>query len=144
MVLAYYDDSSKAQYVGDIHTGVSVNKKGRFTITPKTIEFIPKDSYAMPDLRDNNPKKFTYTLNNTSSNTITTNDNLIVLTAKEGFVFSDRVTNSGDYSVVIGDNKDITYKAEILERESRSVLKITYDKKYSRDMLKNVKLKYGA
>lgn len=31
----------------------------------------------MPDLRDNNPKKFTYTLNNTSSNTITTNDNLI-------------------------------------------------------------------
>ena len=77
MVLAYYDDSSKAQYVGDIHTGVSVNKKGRFTITPKTIEFMPKDSYAMPDLRDNNPKKFTYTLNNTSSNTITTNDNLI-------------------------------------------------------------------
>ena len=68
----------------------------------------------------------------------------IVLTAKEGFVFSDRVTNSGDYSVVIGDNKDIAYKAEILERESRSVLKITYDKKYSRDMLKNVKLKYGA
>lgn len=53
MVLAYYDDSSKAQYVGDIHTGVSVNKKGKFTITPKTIEFIPKDSYAMPDLRDN-------------------------------------------------------------------------------------------
>ena len=42
------------------------------------------------------------------------------------------------------DYKDITYKAEILERESRSVLKITYDKKYSREMLKNVKLKYGA
>ncbi len=184
MVLAYYEDSSKAQYVGDIHTGVSINKKGKFTITPKTIEFTPKESYVMPDLRDNNPKKFTYTLNNTSSNTITTNENLIdwidasfemsgnvneqsvsfgeldsqikcvdkvkitqtsiVLTAKEGFTFSDRVVNNGDYSVVVGDNNDITYKAEILERESRSVLKITYDKKYSQDELKNMKLKYGA
>ena len=184
MVLAYYEDSSRAQYVGDIHTGVSINKKGKFTITPKTIEFTPKESYVMPDLRDNNPKKFTYTLNNTSSNTITTNENLIdwidasfemsgnvneqsvsfgeldsqikcvdkvkitqtsiVLTAKEGFTFSDRVVNNGDYSVVVGDNNDITYKAEILERDSRSVLKITYDKKYSQEELKNMKLKYGA
>lgn len=184
MVLAYYDDSNGAQYVGDIQSGVSINKKGKFTITPKTIEFAPKDRYVMPDVRNNNPKKFTYVLNNTSSNTITTNDNLIdwinasfdiqngineqsvsfgeldsqikcvdkvkitqtsiVLTAKEGFVFSDRVVNSGDYSVVIGNDDDITYKAEILERDSRSVLKITYDKKYSRDELKNVKLKFGA
>lgn len=184
MVLAYYDDSNKAQYVGDIHTGVSINKKGSFTITPKTIEFIPKDKYVMPDIRNNNPEKFTYILNNTSSNTITTNDNLIdwinasfeiqngvneqsvsfgeldsqikcvdkvkitqtsiVLTAKEGFVFSDRVVNGGDYSVVIGNDNDITYKAEILKRDSRSVLKITYDKKYSREELKNVQLKFGA
>lgn len=64
----------------------------------------------------------------------------IVLTAKEGFVFSDRVTNSGDYSVVIGDNKDITYKAEILERESRSVLKITYDKNTAVRCLKTLNL----
>lgn len=184
MVLAYYEDSNRAQYVGDIQSGVSINKKGKFTITPKTIEFAPKDKYVMPDVRNNNPENFTYVLNNTSSNTITTNDNLIdwinasfdiqngineqsvsfgeldsqikcvdkvkitqtsiVLTAKEGFVFSDRVVNNGDYSVVIGNDNDITYKTEILERDSRSVLKITYDKKYSRDELKNVKLKFGA
>lgn len=184
MVLAYYDDSSKAQYIGDIHTGVSINKKGKFTITPKTIEFVAKDKYVMPDIRKNKVSPFTYIINNSSSNTITTNENYIdwlnasfemsdnineqslsfgeldsqikcvdkvkitqtsiVLTAKEGFAFSSRIINNGDYSVTVKDDKDITYKAEILERDSRSVLKITYDKKYNKDELKNITVKFGA
>ena len=44
MVLAYYDEEpSKAQYVGNIHTGISVNSQGKLSITPGTIEFIPNE-----------------------------------------------------------------------------------------------------
>ena len=42
MILAYYEGASKAQYVGDIHTNISINKYGSFSLTPKTIVFIPK------------------------------------------------------------------------------------------------------
>lgn len=189
MLLAYYDEQpSKAQYVGNIHTGISINKKGAFTVTPKTIEFVANKKCACVDPRESASERFTYIINNSSNETVNTNDNYIdwleystdlspyvneqtlsftgldsqikcvekvkvtqssiVLTAKEGYVFSDKILAKGDYSVNINantdDEYDIAYKAEILERDARSVLKITYDKKYTKDELKNIDVKFGA
>ena len=39
--------------------------------------FIPKDKYTMPDIRNNTAEKFTYVLNNNSSQTVNTNENYI-------------------------------------------------------------------
>lgn len=183
MILAYYEGASKAQYVGDIHTNISINKYGSFSLTPKTIVFIPKDKYTMPDIRKNTAEKFTYILNNNSSQTVNTNENYIdwldasfeissnmntqtvsfanldsqikcvdkvkitqssvVLTAKEGYTFSSRVLDKGDYSLTV-NGRDIAYNAEILEKEEKSVLKITYDKKYNKDEIKNIEIKFGS
>ena len=189
MLLAYYDENpSRAQYVGNIHTGVSVDKNGEFTITPNTIEFVANKNYTCSDPRQSTKERFTYIINNSSSDTVNTNDNYIdwleystdlspyvneqtlsfstldsqikcvdkvkvtqssiVLTAKEGYTFSEMILNKGDYSVIVGantdDENDITYKGEILERDGRSVLKITYDRKYTKDELKNITVKFGV
>lgn len=48
MVLAYYDDSSKAQYVGDIHTGVSVNKKADLQLLRKLLNLYQRIAMQCP------------------------------------------------------------------------------------------------
>lgn len=189
MVLAYYDEEpSKAQYVGNIHTGISVNSQGKLSITPGTIEFIPNEKYVAADPRKSASEKFTYIINNSSSDTFNTNDNYIdwleasidvspnineqtlsfanldsqikcvdkvkvtqssmSFFAKPGFVFSDRVLKNGDFSVVINsgtdDEYDIVYKAEIKEKDGISLIKLTFDRKYTRDELKNIVVKFGV
>ena len=68
--------------------------------------------------------------------------------AKPGFVFSDRVLKNGDFSVVINsgtdDEYDIVYKAEIKEKDGVSLIKLTFDRKYTRDELKNIVVKFGV
>lgn len=80
--------------------------------------------------------------------TVKITQSYIELTAKAGFAFSDRVTDDGDYSLVINegakDEREISYKSQIIKKDGVSVLKITFDKKYKRSELEKLSLKFGA
>lgn len=71
----------------------------------------------------------------------------IILTAKKGYTFSERIINSGVFSIMVNDGEkefDISYKASISEKDGNSVFTIKLDKKYPRDTIKNVKIKLGV
>lgn len=71
----------------------------------------------------------------------------IVLTAKAGYAFANNGLSSRDYSVTIVQDKteyQISDSAEITEKNGRSVLTITLDKKYKREALSSFTVKYGA
>lgn len=71
----------------------------------------------------------------------------IVLTAKEGYTFSQSVLDKDDYSVVIqpgtGEEYNIAYSGEIKTVEGRSVLKIKFDMNYPKYKLSTIVFKFG-
>ncbi len=75
------------------------------------------------------------------------NGDSIVLTAKAGYHFMQRVINNGTYSVTIskdGGEFDVSYSASVSERNDRSVLTIKLDKRYKKSDLNQAQIKFGV
>ncbi|MGN0522177.1 MAG: hypothetical protein ACI4IQ_06025 [Eubacterium sp.] len=73
--------------------------------------------------------------------------NAVILTAKSGYTFLERVVNNGVFSVTIKDGEkeyDISYKASISEKDGKSILTITLDKNYPRETITTAKIKFGV
>ena len=68
----------------------------------------------------------------------------VEITAKSGFKFDESALSSGDYSVIINDDIDISYTAEIITKNKKEVLKITFDKAYPQSEIKKITFNYGA
>lgn len=189
MVLAYYEeDADRAQYIGDIRTQISVNESGKFSVTPKTIDFVANSKYYASDPREDSVEDFSVVVNNSGDRTTTTTDNYIdwletdftvsqtineqtysfsdlssqikciekieftpdgiTMTAKEGFEFAQRVIDNGEYSVTVqiddDTQYDIAYSAAISQSGSKSVLKINFDKPYSREEIEQLNIVFGS
>ena len=67
-----------------------------------------------------------------------------LLTAKEGFTFDTNAVNSGEFSVIINDDIDISYTAEITNVGGAQALKITFDKAYPQSEIKKIAFNYGT
>lgn len=74
--------------------------------------------------------------------------NAIVMTAKGGYVFSDRPVGKAEYSVIINDAAgnpiDIVYNCEVINTENVSKLKFKFDKTYNKEELNKIVIKFGA
>ncbi len=72
----------------------------------------------------------------------------VVLTAKDGYEFSSHMLNTGEFSVKIyadtDDEYNIAFSGEIKTVGGRSVLTITFDRAYDREMLDGMVVKFGA
>ncbi len=79
---------------------------------------------------------------------ITVTESYIQLTAKSGFSFDNGVFNEGEYSVIINDGAadsyDIAYTASVMEVNGAQVLKITFDRAYSRSEIRSIEINYGS
>lgn len=76
-----------------------------------------------------------------------TQDSLI-LTAKTGYTFSQRMADKGTYSVILNsgekDEADISYTCSIKTDAASSVLTITFDKSYDKEDFDKVLIKFGV
>ena len=70
--------------------------------------------------------------------------NYAELTAKNGYSFEKANAQSGEFSVVINDDIDIAYTAEISTAGADEVLKINFDKAYPQSEIKSIVINYGA
>ncbi len=79
---------------------------------------------------------------------ITVTESYVQLTAKAGFSFDNGVFNEGEYSVIINDGAadsyDIAYTASVMEVNGAQVLKITFDRAYSRSEIRSIEINYGS
>lgn len=79
---------------------------------------------------------------------ITVTESYAQLTAKAGFTFDSGVFSEGEYSVIINDGRkdsfDIAYTASIMEVNGAQVLKITFDRAYSRSEIRMIEINYGS
>ena len=79
---------------------------------------------------------------------ITVTESYVQLTAKAGFSFDNGVFNEGEYSVIINDGAadsyDIAYTASVMEVNGAQVLKITFDRAYSRGEIRSIEINYGS
>ena len=70
-----YKETSKTQYVGDIHCDVDI-KDNKFYIVPKTIVFVPKSNYIVNDPRDTAKSNWSCVITNESKNANFTGNNI--------------------------------------------------------------------
>ena len=72
----------------------------------------------------------------------------VVLTAKDGYSFSNVITGSGNFSVLINsgtdDEYDISYDCAVKNEGNTSTLTINFDKTYDREDLDNVTINFGV
>lgn len=72
----------------------------------------------------------------------------MVLTAKDGYSFSNVITGSGNFSVLINsgtdDEYDISYDCAVKNEGNTSTLTINFDKTYDREDLDNVTINFGV
>ena len=79
---------------------------------------------------------------------ITVTESYVQLTAKSGFSFDNGVFANGEYSVIINDGDadsyDIAYTASVMQVNGVNVLKINFDRAYSRSEIRSIEINYGA
>lgn len=75
-------------------------------------------------------------------------ESYVQLTAKAGFSFDNGVYGEGEYSVIINSGSkngvDIAYTATIMEVNGAQVLRIAFDRTYSRDEISTIEINYGS
>ena len=104
---------------------------------------------------DINVETSNFALNNSDLNMITgikMCQDYVELTAKKGCSFSKEALNSNQYSVILNaqgtstvSNYDISYKATVKKnKQGNEVLRITFDKKYSKAHMSNITVNFGV
>lgn len=72
----------------------------------------------------------------------------IILTAKKGYTFSQRMADKGAYSIILNsgekDEMDISYTCSVVTEADSSTLKITFDKSYDKEDFDKVLIKFGV
>lgn len=72
----------------------------------------------------------------------------VVLTAKDGYTFSQTIADSGKFSVLINsgeDNEyDISYSCSVSNKNNSSTLTIKFDKTYDKEDFGNITIKFGV
>ena len=72
----------------------------------------------------------------------------VVLTAKDGYTFSQTIADSGKFSVLINsgeDNEyDISYTCSVSNKNNSSTLTIKFDKTYDKEDFGNITIKFGV
>lgn len=81
--------------------------------------------------------------------TVVISESGIVMTAKSGYTFSERVAENGTYTVTIegddGSSQQIDNTVSIkTDSSGRSILTLTFDKTYDRAALKTLRIKFGV
>jgi hypothetical protein len=67
-----------------------------------------------------------------------------ILSAKQGYTFDESAIKSGEYSVVINDDIDISYTAELTNTGGVQAIKITFDKAYPQSEINKITFNYGT
>lgn len=72
----------------------------------------------------------------------------VVLTAKDGYTFSQTIADSGKFSVLINsggdDEYDISYTCSVSNKNNSSTLTIKFDKTYDKEDFDNITIKFGV
>lgn len=72
----------------------------------------------------------------------------VVLTAKEGYTFSEPIAESGKFSVIINNGEDnasnIAYTCTVENKNKTSTLTITFDKTYDKEDFDKVLINFGV
>lgn len=72
----------------------------------------------------------------------------VVLTAKEGYTFSQHIADRGDFEVIINsgnkNESDISYNCSIKNENNVSTMTIYFDKTYDKINFDNVKINFGV
>lgn len=128
-----------------------INNSNKNIPYENAIDFIQVNSnYA-----DINVETSNFALNNSDLNMITgikMCQDYVELTAKKGCSFSKEALNSNQYSVILNaqgtstvSNYDISYKATVKKnKQGNEVLRITFDKKYSKAHMSNITVNFGV